>query len=115
METPTPSLTLKSFQKHIYIAIAVALGGGIVSGIGTGVTVYYKTINKIEEHTEVITKLTNNVDAITFMVNELKTKTAVEATAPVNQQKQIDEVKRGMEKLEMKIDKIYDLMLTRGK
>lgn len=112
--TSTTPLTLQDVQKHIYKAILVAVITGIIAGIGTGIGVYFKTVDKVDEHTVVISKLTENVGVITLMVNDLKTQTAVEATAPVNQQKQIDEVKRGMEKLETKIDKIYDLILTRG-
>jgi peptidoglycan hydrolase CwlO-like protein len=106
MET-TP-LSLKAFQKHIYIAIAVALGTGIVSGIGTGVGVYYNTKSTLSEHTEVITKLTTNVEAITTMVNELKTQAAVASISPAYQQKQIDGLSAKMDKLDDKLDKIQE-------
>jgi peptidoglycan hydrolase CwlO-like protein len=106
MET-TP-LTLKAFQKHIYVAITVALCTGIVSGIGTGVGVYYKTIDKVQEHTEVITKLTSNVDDVTRVVQDLKTQAAVASVSPAYQQKQIDGLSAKMDKLDDKLDKIQE-------
>ena len=109
--TATKPLTLRDAQRHIFIAILVAVTTGIVSGIGTGIGVYYKTVDKVDEHTVVIGKLTNNVDVLTVVVNDLKTQTAVMSTSPINQQKQIDEVKQGMQKLDDKMDKIYDLLL----
>ncbi len=108
-------LTLRDVQKHIFKAIIIAAITGIGAGVGTGIGVYFRTVDKVDEHTAVISKLTQNVDNITVMVNNLKTQSAVEATAPVNQQKQLDDVKQRMDKLETKIDKIYDLMLSRGK
>lgn len=112
METSaTKPLTLKDLQRHLYIAIIIALGTGVVSGIGTGVGVYYKTVDKVDEHTVVISKLTQNVDALTGIVNDLKTQTAVVSTSPANLQKQIDDLKRSMEKIDDKTEKIYDLML----
>jgi peptidoglycan hydrolase CwlO-like protein len=101
-------ITLKDVQKHIILTIIAA----IISGVGAGIGFYYRTTSKIDEHTQIIEKLTQNVDALTKMVDEMKTDAAIASTSPANQQKQIDDVKRGMDKLETKIDRIYDLMLS---
>lgn len=115
MSSTDKPLTLKDVQKHILVAIIVAVITGIVSGIGTGVGVYYKTVDKVDEHTTVIADLTKNVGDLTKMVNDLKTETAVASVSPGNLQKQIDEVKQSVSKLNDKTDKIYDLLLQRQK
>lgn len=112
-ESTSSPLTLRVVQKHLFLAIIIALGTGIVSGVGTGIGVYYKAIDKIDEHSVVISRLTDNLGAITAIVNDLKTQTAVASTSPVNLQKQIDELKRSVEKIDDKTDKIYDLMLLK--
>jgi peptidoglycan hydrolase CwlO-like protein len=107
-QVQTGPLTLKDVQKHIFIAILVAVTTGIIAGVGTGIGVYYKTVDKVEEHTSIISKLTDNVNTITVMVNDLKTQTAVASISPAYQQKQIDGLSAKMDKLDDKLDKIQE-------
>lgn len=111
----TQPLTLKEAQKHIILTIISAVIGIILSSVITGVGIYYKTIDKIEEHSVSIEKITKNLDDISVIIGDLKTKQAVSQSLPVEQQRQIDDIKKSVDKLDGKVDKIYDLLLVKNK
>ncbi len=109
------NLTLKDAQKHIITTTISAVIGAILSGIIIAAGFYYKTTIKIDEHSVSIEKLTKSLDDVAIVISDLKTDQAVSATSPLNQQREIDEIKKSVDKLDSKVDKIYDLLLIKAK
>lgn len=107
------NLTLKEAQKHIITSTISAVIGAVLSGIIIAAGFYYKTTIKIDEHSVSIEKLTKSLDDVAIVISDLKTDQAIFATSPLNQQREIDDIKKSVDKLDVKVDKIYDLLLKK--
>jgi uncharacterized membrane protein YciS (DUF1049 family) len=105
------NLTLKDAQKHIITTTISAVIGAILSGIIIAAGFYYKTTIKIDEHSVSIEKLTKSLDDVAVVISDLKTKQAISQSFPIEQQRQIDDIKKSVDKLDGKVDKIYDALL----
>ncbi len=113
---PSVPLTLKDVEKHIkiwttIISVVVSICGGLLIVAGF----YYKTNFDIESIRETSMSNAQQISDLTKIVNTLSTQTAVNAAGPISLGKEIEEINKRLDRLELKQDKSYDLILELSK
>lgn len=104
-------LTLKSVQKHIVLTIVGCLILAIGTAFVTSVGFYYKTNNDVNNLTVATTENTQGIKDLNTTIDKLADKVTDGQTPTSINSLEVRNLKERMDKFDVKLDAIYNLLL----